>query len=456
MNSRVSKCLILTLLMCPLATVAQTLPPELGAGYKAGFACSAAFHAGRALDQIIKDELGGDEARLPDLPDPIVDYRTRSVTCAYADDAPPRVAVFIENWGTVLLPPGATVEDAKKLPHRVIKPPRLESDASQLPWPRGDRASDGSLPARQDAKKIAAVIGTAFEGDTFKPCKTLGVVVVYKDQIVGERYREGWGPYKQYRTWSTAKSITNALVGIAVKEGLLKVGQRAPIPEWEDNDDPRRAITIEHLLHMSSGLKSQGSATSEAYWGGIDTAADASASPLEEKPGTRWTYSNYDTLLLMRSIKEVLGSDEAYMIFPRRELFNKIGMRHTFPETDPQGNFILSSQVYTTPRDLARFGMLYLHDGVWEGDRILPEGWVEYTRSPAPANESGRYGAQWWLYGADPRIPDDTFSTAGARGQLCTVVPSKDLVVVRTGIDPRDGKWDQIGFVAAIIAALPQ
>jgi CubicO group peptidase (beta-lactamase class C family) len=144
------------------------------------------------------------------------------------------------------------------------------------------------------------------------------------------------------------------------------------------------------------------------------------------------------------------------MIFPRRELFNKIGMRHTFPETDPQGNFILSSQVYTTPRDLARFGMLYLHDGVWEGDRILPEGWVEYTRSPAPANESGRYGAQWWLYGADPRIPDDTFSTAGARGQLCTVVPSKDLVVVRTGIDPRDGKWDQIGFVAAIIAALPQ
>ena len=124
---------------------------------------------------------------------------------------------------------------------------------------------------------------------------------------------------------------------------------------------------------------------------------------------------------------------------------------------DPYGNFIMSSQNYSTPRDLARFGLLYLHDGVWHGERILPEGWVAYTVQPAPADARGRYGAQFWLYGRDPRLPDDVFSTAGSRGQFVTICPSNHLVVSRMGLDPLShSTWDQAGFVAAILATLDQ
>ena len=267
--------------------------------------------------------------------------------------------------------------------------------------------------------------------------------------------------HTQYRSWSTAKSITNALVGIMVGQGKLDVSQPAPIPEWQNEGDARAAITIENLLQMSSGLQSPGSATLEGYWGGVDTGRLAADRPLEARPGTRWKYSNYDTLLLVRSIKEVIGDAETYLTLPRRALLNKLGMRHTFPEIDPYGNFILSSQVYTTARDLARFGLLFLHDGVWNGERILPEGWVAYTREPAPAKEvienQWGYGKQFWLFAYDERVPADTFSTAGARGQLSTIVPSRNLVVVRTGLDPRGGdNWDQVEFVADVLAAISE
>jgi CubicO group peptidase (beta-lactamase class C family) len=140
-------------------------------------------------------------------------------------------------------------------------------------------------------------------------------------------------------------------------------------------------------------------------------------------------------------------------------------MRHTIAELDPYGNFILSSQVYTTPRDLARFALVYLHDGVWSGERILPEGWVEFSTTPAPASltlpESHRahaaYGAQLWLLSRDPALPDDTFTTSGARGQYATVVPSRDLVVVRMGLDPlmQESAWDQSRMVADVLSCLP-
>jgi CubicO group peptidase (beta-lactamase class C family) len=214
---------------------------------------------------------------------------------------------------------------------------------------------------------------------------------------------------------------------------------------------------------MSSGLESEGAWTLEAYWGGIDTGAAAAQTRLEATPGTRWKYSNYDTLLLVRAMREVIGDDSEYLSFPRRALLDKIGMRDTVPELDPYGNFILSSQVYTTARDLARFGLLYLNDGVWNGERILPEGWVEFAASPAPAamqlpedhEAHASYGAHFWLYGRHPRLPADTYSTSGARGQHATIVPSRDLVVARTGLDPiLESGWDQPAFVADLLSAI--
>lgn len=426
-------------------------PGYIAAGYKAGFMCSAVFTAGRDPADVKREELKGGDPTVALVPDPVIDYRTRSVRVTYNKKKPPRLAVDHGGFGCVLMPPGATLDDVDMLPK--VDMPDPAGDAKKIPWPDGDLLPDKDLPPEVDKAKLDRAVELAFSGAKYKPCNTLGVVVVYKGTIVAERYAPGWGMHTQYRTWSTAKSLTNALVGIMVRDGKMSVDDPAPIPEWKN--DPRKDITIENLLHMSSGFKSVGALTRRGYWGGIDIAEDLVNSELEAEPGTRWKYSNYDTLLLVLSIRNILDDDQAYWTLPRRELFNKIGMRHTFPGIDPYGNYILSSQVYTTPRDLARFGLLYLNDGVWNGERILPEGWVDYTATPAPAKADNGYGAQFWLIGIDPRIPNDSFTTSGARGQLSTIVPSKDLVVVRTGLDPLlGGRWSQEEFVSDIIEAI--
>ena len=427
------------------------------AGYKAGFMSSAVFLAKRDPQDVMREELGGESPLHVARGDPIVDYETRSVSCSAGEGLPTRLAVFREGYGTVLLPPGATLGYVKKLPQAEMPFPK--GDPAKIAWPAGDLLPQKSLPPEVSKAELERALEAAFSAKKHQPSKTLGVVVVYQGRIIAERYAPGWGMHTQYRSWSSAKSITSALVGIMVGQGKLDVKESAPIPEWQGAGDPRGKITIENLLHMSSGLKSPGSGTTRAYWGGVNTAKLAVDRALEAEPGTRWKYSNYDTLLLVRSIKEVLGDQEKYLTLPRRALLNKIGMRHTFPEIDPYGNFILSSQMYTTARDLARFGLLYLNDGVWNGERILPEGWVEYTRRPAPAKKVVRnqrgYGGQFWLMKYDDRVPSDAYTTSGARGQLSTIIPSRDLVVVRTGLDPRPGaKWSQEEFVSDLLKAI--
>jgi CubicO group peptidase (beta-lactamase class C family) len=286
---------------------------------------------------------------------------------------------------------------------------------------------------------------------------------------VAERYRPGFGPETQYRTWSAAKMLTNALIGILVGRGLLDVDGPAPIPEWHFAGDPRAKITVANLLHMSSGLQRRGAGCYPVYFGGADAIGEITSARPEVEPGTRWSYANRDTLLLVRAMREVLG-DEAYWRFPIRELLDRIGMRSTVPETDAYGNYVLSSQVFTTPRDLARLGLLYLKDGVWKGERILPEGWIDYSTRPAPARKRGirgvlaygipgfiGYGAQIWLYERIPGIiAHEAYSGIGHRGQYVTVVPSHQLVVVRTGLDPEVGDvlWRQDRFFSDLIEAL--
>ncbi len=428
-------------------------PGHVAAGYKAGFMCSGVFVAGRDPADVKDEELRGGDPTVHLAPAPEVHYDTKSVTVSYNPFKPPRLAVYRNGFGCVLMPPGATLEDVDMLPE--VDMPRAPGDPDQIPWPDGDLLLEAGPPPEVDEHKLNRAVELAFIGDKYKPHNTLGVVVVYKGQIIAERYAPGWGMHTQYRTWSTAKSITNALVGIMTGQGKLSVDQPAPIPEWQTEGDPRGEITVENLLHMSSGLKSKGALTRRAYWGGINVAGEIAGSRIEAEPGTRWKYSNFDTLLLVLSIRNTLDDDQAYWTMPRKALLNIIGMRHTIPEIDPYGNFILSSQVYTTPRDLARFGLLYMNDGVWKGERILPEGWVEYTTTPAPAKDDKGYGAQFWLIGIDPRLPDDAFTTSGARGQHSTVVPSRHLVVARTGLDPLIGSnWSQAEFVSGILGAI--
>jgi len=263
-----------------------------------------------------------------------------------------------------------------------------------------------------------------------------------------------------------SKSVMNALVGVLVREGRLRVDAPAPIPEWQRTGDPRARITIGHLLQMRSGLafeENEASPRSDVMrmlFGTGDIARFVTSRGVAFAPGTHWQYSNAGTNIIAAAIRSVLRDPETYLTFPRRELFDPLGMSSAVLETDAAGTFIGSSYLYATARDWARFGTLYLRDGVWNGTRILPEGWVEYTRTPSPADGSSRYGAHFWLEippeyaGVDPRLPVPALHAVGHEGQFVTIVPSRDLVIVRLGRTRHPQAWDHARFVRDVLISL--
>jgi CubicO group peptidase (beta-lactamase class C family) len=436
------------------AGIADLNEPLIVAGYRALFTCSAHFFAGRPLEDIKKVELV-DVANLG-FPDPVIDEQRKIVSAADPSGKIVRYAAFRDTMGCTILPPQWQLGDVPRLPYvQYIAPP----DVSQLAFPAGDRVELPSDGIDERFSALAPVLEHAFDGKSFgEGVVTTGVIIVKNGRIVAERYRPGFGIYSGYRTWSTAKSISAALLAIAAKQGLLNLDDPASIPEWSYPGDPRQAITYKHLLWMSSGLFSGSDNTYSVYFGGQDVVSAVTSTQLEVAPGTRWKYANNDTLLLMRALRHLLADDLKYLRFPYDELLHPLGMYHSRMEVDHLGNFVASSQMYTTARDLTRFGMLLANDGVWNGKRLLPEGWVKFSSTPAPtrapkAGEWG-YGAQFWLLDQMPGVPPGTFTTAGNKGQFVTIVPGQDLIVVRTGVDPMGKRWAPHQLVAAVIEAL--
>ena len=419
---------------------------SVGAGYVALFTCSAHFIAGREWAQIKQTELVD---ILPfDPPEPEIDQQ-RQLVRAQDHQGNTAVAAFRDTMGCTLLPPNWREADVARLPYAAMpKPP----DVSSRPFPAGDRVN--AKPNRSQR----AVLKQAFDGQTFgEGTVTIATIVLHNGSIVGERYAPGFGIHSGYRTWSTAKSITATLLAIAARDGIVDLDAPANIPEWRHYNDPRAAITLKHLLWMSSGLQSYGANTNAIYFGGQDVISAATGMPLEAPVNTRWKYANNDTLLLLRALRASLDDDLRYLRYPYDELFHRIGMFHTRMEVDHRGNFIGSSQVYTTARDLARFGLLYLNDGQWEGQQLLPNGWTEFVAQAAPAlprePDKQGYGAQFWLYDSLDGIPAGTYTTAGNKGQFVTIVPAHNMVVVRTGVDPNGIRWQQDGYIKAVIEA---
>jgi CubicO group peptidase (beta-lactamase class C family) len=280
--------------------------------------------------------------------------------------------------------------------------------------------------------------------------------VVHRGRIVAEHYAEGFNATTAQRTWSVAKSLTGTLIGAAVQQGKLRVDAPANIPEWgPPGIDPRRAITVDQLLRMSSGLHSAtaGNRTDALYFGGTAVTDEVTSWPLEVGPGTRFRYANNDIVLAMRALRANLGDDVAYNAFAP-VFFNKLGMTRTVMERDWRGNYVSSSQVWSTARDLARFGLLYLADGVWNGERVLPEGWRAYVTRPTGPQplDNRRYGATFWLFNNVPGVPADAFSANGNRGQFVVIIPSLELVIVRRGEDP--GRFDIDTLTAEVVKAV--
>jgi CubicO group peptidase (beta-lactamase class C family) len=433
---------------------------DVALGFTAKGLCSSIFLGGIEKEQALDD--------LPDHPLlKVVRVRVDQADGTVSAGIPGvsrRTAAYNPSTGCTLYPvagPRAT------LPVLAGTQPLSDSVAWQ-PWPEG-RHVIPIVPPAFDADAVANAIDNAFaELDPSLPRNTRAVVIVHDGRIIAERYADGFSATTRFAGWSMTKSVTSALVGVLVGQGMLDIGQDALMPEWRGPDDPRRNITLDQLLRMSSGLdfpEDYGltADVTRMLFAEPDAAAMAAARPLAAPPGTRWAYSSASSNIISRLLRDAVGGSLAdYLDFPRATLFEPSGMRSAVMEPDPSGTFVGSSFMYATARDWARFGLLYLNDGVSGGQRILPEGWVDYSTRPAPAAPRGRYGAHWWLNAgaADnpatriwPELPQDLFWASGYEGQYIAIVPSYDLVVVRLGLTPSDDAWRLDEFLRELLAA---
>jgi CubicO group peptidase (beta-lactamase class C family) len=395
-----------------------------------------------------------------------VNHELKLVSVGGQDQGPVMRAVFRTGIGCVVMSPDHGVDDIDSLPSLDL--PYPADDPATIAWPDGDKLDGSLLPGDINQEALNSASNWAFDRDSDEQ-DTLSLVVIHGGQIVHERYSDGIDMHTRTRTWSTAKSIAVTLFGILVDEGKLELDEPLGL-EWlpevsNPETDPRNAITLRHVLNMSSGLYPVDSFGMEyatgsglAYWAGASSSRGARQRGLVREPGTHWDYENYDTLLAVNAMKRALGDEQRYREFPRRALLDRIGMRNTLVSTDRFGDFIFSSQVYTNARDLARFGLLYLQGGMWDGQRLISEDWIRFVRTPAPAtSKTGNfYGGQWWLVPDDRTdVPADAYTTAGNRGQYVIVVPSRDTVIVRRGLDYGKQGFDEWDLTREVLKGIP-
>ena len=319
--------------------------------------------------------------------------------------------------------------------------------AETTTWPMGDVLPDEPWPSEVDMAKVEEALDVGFGPSE---ARTLGLVVTYRGRILGERYGDGVDIHTPLESWSMGKSLTGSLMGVLIQQGEYELFQSAPIPEWQSEGDPRQAIRIGDIMRMSSGLRINApgdpgydpSTYADHYYyytGTVNSFEWAATRPQEWEPNMVGRYRNTDPVLTNYLIRlAVEGRGEDYHSFPQRNLFDKIGIRDAIIETDVYGNFLGQGYEFLSARDWARLGNLYLRDGVWNERRILPEGYVTYASTLAPAwVEDGRPlygGAFFWVNGTGSGpLPEGSYSMRGAGGQSATMIPTHELVVVRLG-----------------------
>lgn len=436
----------------PLAIIAAglvyigSLAPII-TGYAAKNLASGIFVAGRTQESMEKEDLNFSFIKYNNNR---VDYDKKEVTSRFLFWK--SKAVYIDGFGCTLVR-NNTADEIRSRGYPVVPQPNTLADT--IPWPMGDKLAD-TVPPGINLQKLNTALNNALSNQL--PMKgSFAVAVAYKNQLVAEHYREGFSAENKFLSWSMAKSITSALVGILAYEGKVDINEPVEISGWQA--DERNKITMAHLLNMTSGLEwnedyGSNSDVNKMLFKKGDMAAYASAKPAEKAPDQEWLYSSGTTNIVSMLIRQTIGNDAGYYTFPRKELFNKIGMRSTIFEIDAAGNFIGSSYLYATMRDYVRFGLLYLNNGNWLGDQILPEGWVDFTTLPASGSDGG-YGAFFWLNRNNtyPGVPADMYCCRGHDGQFIYIIPSKELVVVRTGFSKK-GEFDSQEFLRSIVEAV--
>ncbi|MEM7707282.1 MAG: serine hydrolase [Pseudomonadota bacterium] len=423
-------------------------------GLAAKAICSGIFISGRPLEHLLGTTV---EARLEGQPIQFaIDEAAKTVEASLPGGLRRR-AVLAGDQGVVLLP----VAGSKIF----FEPSKVSSRlgvADETDWPLGDaHAQAKTIDSDWDQAGLQSAAAIAFE--SHPESQTAALLVAHRGQLVLERYGPGIDSSTQLQSWSMAKTLTAMLIGRLVEKGELAVDEPAPIAAWQGSGDPRRAITVRHLLQMSSGLgfSAEWAPDYDAvdgypdhaymYSAGIDCFALALTRPLTQPPGTLGAYKNGDTLILGYLIQQYCRENgEDYFSWPQRELFDHIGIRRLVLEPDPYGNFMSSGNNFGTARDWVRLGLLLLNNGEFAGRRLLPEAFCRLLRAPAPAWagrywtepgpdgwEDSIYGGQLWLNRYPPQdawpLPSDACFMLGVGGQYTFVVPSLDLVIVRLG-----------------------
>jgi CubicO group peptidase (beta-lactamase class C family) len=425
----------------PSAYTVVGTPTELGLAGYAKILCSAVFVSGRNRAEAARTSaywmlaLGGQEGIESD-----VDHGKKLVRATFRGIT--REARFYGDQGCIITNPALAGKPA--IFFTPVKVTTTLPDAMSQEWPMGDRPDTAPPPSGIDRAKIDAAVDAAFADPA---ALTAAFVVVYKGRIIAERYGPGTTKDTQLESWSMGKSIISTLFSLLVKDGTYTIDQPAPVPLWRSPDDPRSKIRNSDLLHMSGGLKFVGNQEPGAppnqgypdhyyiYTGAVNVFEYAINRGVEFPPNTEGRYRNCDPLTIGYLIKEaVTKRGEQYLTWPQRALFDRIGIRRQVMETDPYGNFILTGYDFGTARNWARLGLLYAQDGMWNGTRILPEGWTKFVSTLAPAWKRPVYGGFFWINGDGAwNLPKDTYLMAGAGGQNTFIVPSHDLVIVRMG-----------------------
>ena len=430
------------------------------AAYKAKLLCSGVFVSGRSPTSLLKEDLAADTLLPLKGFQSEIDYDRRTVTVSFLGITK-RTALYRPGLGSTLL-----FEKNAIALHQQSQPFTI--------WQQSHPTKPTDLPTGRppNPKQLEQSLDAAFSEPNAssllsKRQRTRAVVILHMGKLIAERYAPGFCAHTPMLGWSLCKSVINALIGILVKDGKLSLQQDHLFPEWQSPTDPRRHITLDHLLRMSSGLK-----FSETYANPLSDAitmlfqrgnksAYAAALPLESKPGIQFSYASGSTVLLCRLIRDTLGGSLTdYLAFPLRALFHKLGITTATLEPDETGIFTGSSFMYATARDWAKLGQLYLQDGCWNGERLLPTGWV--TCSTKESSITPFYGAHFWRgvpnsFAGEPDRegwPADAYLASGYQGQFVTVVPSQQLVVVRLGLSQRRNSWNHVAFIRSIVRAM--
>ena len=419
---------------------------DLISGFSAKSMASGHFIDNRSQEMI---EKGDNDINLITLAKNKIDDNEKFAT-ASVYGLKERKAIYREGLGATLINDDFDISKPYEVPRRT----KLTTN---LAFPYGNSEPKDTVFTNIDYAKLNAAVANAFDAKGDKNKRTRSVIVIYKDKIIAEKYDTGFNKDSKILGWSMTKSITATMFGIIQKKKKIDINKPAPIVEWAN--DERVKITINDLLHMNSGLEWEEDYTkisdvTQMLFLDTDMTKSQIDKPLVGKQNATWNYSSGTSNLLSGILRKQFKTHQEYLDFWYSALIDKIGMNSMLVETDMAGNYVGSSYSWATTRDWAKFGLLYLHKGNWNGEQLFDENWAKYVATPTNGS-NGDYGAHFWLNagGHYPDAPRDLYSANGYQGQRVFILPSHDLVIVRMGLT-EDATFDFNGFLKEIVGSL--